>query len=164
MKEEYKKIIADEVNVHEVVVDTTLLKNEIVLDTTITPELKAEGHLRDIIRQVQELRKKHGLAPEDKIILVIDGDAELVKLVYAREEQFAQKANVRSLAIGATPRSVEFNFGGAFLSLGILIFAEFERQFDVQCEEAPSTPSVDCTTHDHAGPHGDFSGSTNEDR
>ena len=43
----------------------------VVLDTTTTPELEAEGMARDLIRQIQELRKESGLDVSDRIALEI---------------------------------------------------------------------------------------------
>ena len=57
-------MIADEINVKEVVIDNTI-GNDIDLDTFITPELKEQGTVRDLIRALQELRKKNNLSPHD---------------------------------------------------------------------------------------------------
>jgi isoleucyl-tRNA synthetase len=43
----------------------------VVLDTITTPELEAEGMARDLIRQIQELRKESGLHVSDRIALEI---------------------------------------------------------------------------------------------
>jgi len=65
-------ILADEVNVKKVVVVApAAMKSDCELDTTITPELREEGLLRDFVRMVQELRQKAGLAPKDKIVVVL---------------------------------------------------------------------------------------------
>ena len=37
------------------------------LDINITQELKEEGMAREVVRQIQEMRKKTGLKPQDKI-------------------------------------------------------------------------------------------------
>ncbi|MGB3731249.1 isoleucine--tRNA ligase [Microbacterium sp.] len=54
----------------------------VLLDTTTTPELEAEGLARDIIRAVQDTRKKAGFDVSDRIRLqlrfVDDADAEAV--------------------------------------------------------------------------------------
>ncbi len=42
------------------------------LDCTITPELEAEGLVRDLAREVNEVRRKDGLDVSDRIRLVID--------------------------------------------------------------------------------------------
>ncbi|WP_419945867.1 isoleucine--tRNA ligase [Candidatus Poriferisodalis sp.] len=43
----------------------------VVLDTTVTPELEAEGAARDLIRRIQQTRKEHGLQVSDRISLAI---------------------------------------------------------------------------------------------
>ena len=47
---------------------------QVALDTRITHELALEGMARDIIRQVQELRKQSGLQMEDRIQLYLASD------------------------------------------------------------------------------------------
>ncbi|OGG85632.1 hypothetical protein A2392_02600 [Candidatus Kaiserbacteria bacterium RIFOXYB1_FULL_46_14] len=70
LEPEYASIVADEVNVKEVVGDASISERAI-LDTEITPELKMEGDARDFIRAVQEMRKTQGLEPSDRIALVV---------------------------------------------------------------------------------------------
>ena len=67
LPEFYEQIIADEVNVKTVEND-----KETTLDKTLTPELKAEGFVRELIRQVQAARKKAGLNVDDRIKLSVD--------------------------------------------------------------------------------------------
>jgi len=43
----------------------------VVLDTTTTPELEAEGRARDLIRQIQDARKAAGLDVSDRIALAL---------------------------------------------------------------------------------------------
>jgi isoleucyl-tRNA synthetase len=61
--------------------------NDIVvaLDLAVTPELEAEGFARDVVRQVQELRKRSGLDVSDHIRLVLGfaGDGTLERAVEA---------------------------------------------------------------------------------
>lgn len=88
--EEVVPLIKDEVNVKEVILDGTKGADGpgIVLDTELTPELIREGHVRDIIRAVQDLRKKKGLNPGDKAVLVAAPSSNQLKelLEYARPE------------------------------------------------------------------------------
>jgi isoleucyl-tRNA synthetase len=46
----------------------------VALDVEITPELRAEGIAREIVRAVQDLRKSAGLAVEDRIELWLSAD------------------------------------------------------------------------------------------
>jgi len=57
-------LIKDEVNVKEIV-----FGKKFALDTKITPELKKQGEERELIRKIQDLRKKAGLKITDKIVL-----------------------------------------------------------------------------------------------
>ena len=68
LSDQLEKIIADEVNV-KVVANNSLLNTAVSLDTEISPELKIEGLAREIIRNIQELRKKSGFNVEDRITL-----------------------------------------------------------------------------------------------
>lgn len=60
--EEISVIIRDELNVKEISYNDAAA-DSVFLDTTITDELRLEGEVRDLIRAVQELRKKKGLKP-----------------------------------------------------------------------------------------------------
>jgi len=57
-------LIKDEVNVKKIV-----FGKKFALDTKITSELKREGEERELIRAIQEMRKKAGLKVADKIVL-----------------------------------------------------------------------------------------------
>jgi isoleucyl-tRNA synthetase len=57
----------------------------VILDTTVTPELAAEGLARDVIRAVQQARRDAGLAVSDRISLRLAGD----EVVRAAVEAYA---------------------------------------------------------------------------
>ena len=58
----------------------------VVLDTTVTPELAAEGLARDIIRAVQQARRDAGLDVSDRISLTLTGDDEVWAATLAHEK------------------------------------------------------------------------------
>ncbi|MEI8174350.1 MAG: class I tRNA ligase family protein [bacterium] len=74
------ELIKDELNVKEVVIDTNI-SNKVVLDIKITPELKQEGYYRELVRAIQDMRKKMGLTPSDKISIVFDTNDAGQKLI-----------------------------------------------------------------------------------
>ena len=71
LDEYYEQIIADEVNVKNVKVG-----HEFRLDKHLTTELLEEGFIRELIRFVQEARKKAGLEVDDRIKLSIDTEID----------------------------------------------------------------------------------------
>ena len=58
----------------------------VALDPEITEELRQEGIVRDLIRQIQNLRKESGLEVSDRIRLRISGPEELREAVENNEE------------------------------------------------------------------------------
>jgi len=74
------ELIKEELNVKEIIFDPKI-KNEIELDTKITPELKEEGIVREVIRQIQEMRKTLGLKPRHKITVQYFGTPNLNKIL-----------------------------------------------------------------------------------
>ena len=74
-REELVQLIKDEVNVKEVVYNSDI-DEQIELDTTITPELQKEGNFRELIRGIQDLRKKENLIPSDTIVLSVETSEE----------------------------------------------------------------------------------------
>ncbi len=86
---EYIEILKDELNVKEVIVG-----KEILLDTNITEGLQKEGYYRELLRAIQDLRKKHDLSPKDMIILTVSENGE--QLVRAFEGELAKLAQVET--------------------------------------------------------------------
>ncbi len=69
---ELRTIIAEEVNVKEVASDPNMT-GDIELDTTLTPDLIEEGIARDLIRAIQDARKKENLLATQTIDLALSG-------------------------------------------------------------------------------------------
>ena len=65
-------IVAEELNVKKIITDRTLAKNSVRLDIELTPVLREEGLVRELIRNINDMRKEAKLTPDDKIILYYD--------------------------------------------------------------------------------------------
>ena len=93
-------IAKDELNVKsvETVTDSESepAQPSVVYDLAITPELKREGLMREIVRHVQSARKQAGLQIDDRIILSISSDdSEISQAVDA----FADVIKAETLAV-----------------------------------------------------------------
>ena len=89
-------LIKDELNIKEIIFSDEVL-GEVELDTEISPELKEEGNLRDLIRSLQDLRKKAGLNTSQKIILYIQADTDARKFMEKFSEEIKKSANIEKL-------------------------------------------------------------------
>jgi isoleucyl-tRNA synthetase len=67
IQKDLSQLIKDELNVKNVIVEKSEGELKVSLDTKITPELKAEGEARELVRQIQDLRKKANCHLDEKI-------------------------------------------------------------------------------------------------
>jgi len=81
-EKELLALLKKELNVKEI-----SFGDELDLETTITPELREEGIMREIVRNIQYLRKKAGFTPEDKISVRVGGDKQIVKIILSNKEE-----------------------------------------------------------------------------
>ena len=88
---------ADEGQVADVLANGTF----VVLDTELTPELEAEGYVRDVIRAIQDERKNAGLHVADRIDLTLTVPAERVGAVEAHREMIAHETLALSVSVEA---------------------------------------------------------------
>ena len=79
-------LIKEELNIKEIeIVDSLsedkgwIIKDNISLDTRLNDELKKEGIIRELTRQINTLRKNAHLTPEDRITLFIQSNGALIK-------------------------------------------------------------------------------------
>lgn len=59
----------------------------VMLDTTITEELKEEGYLREVLSKVQNMRKESGFEVMDNIDLYVSGSKEVIDVIKANEQE-----------------------------------------------------------------------------
>jgi isoleucyl-tRNA synthetase len=80
---EFDEIILEELNVKTVL--RKQASENIEIDMDLTPELKREGLMREVIRQVQSARKQAGLEVDDRIELQLGSDHEELSAVFTTE-------------------------------------------------------------------------------
>ncbi len=85
------QLIQDEINVKEVIFNSSL-SQEVVLDVSITPELKEEGTVRELVRAIQDLRKERGLTIHDHAVLVVDTDEKGKELIIKNKKDITRVA------------------------------------------------------------------------
>lgn len=85
LKEEFLDIIKARVNVKRVEFSDDI-EGEILLDAAITPQLKEEGEVRELIRLIQDARKKAGLKPGEHALLKIEIPAELAETAKRKKD------------------------------------------------------------------------------
>ncbi|MBP7834951.1 class I tRNA ligase family protein, partial [Candidatus Saccharibacteria bacterium] len=114
---DFVPILQDELNVKKVIVSNKPVKlseedaklygvaeADVVIDRVLTPELKREGMMRDVIRQVQEFRKKAGLDVSDRIILQLTTtDKELEKAINENSKEICSETLATLLKDKTTP-------------------------------------------------------------
>jgi len=93
---ELLSLLKAEVNVKKIIVDKKI-KNDFELDLRITPELKNEGLLRELARLVQDLKKKQGFLPKDKIVLGFFGPQEYLGLLSENKKNFLRRTKIQEI-------------------------------------------------------------------
>src|SRR5690606_31734274 len=72
----------------------------VVLDTTVTPQLAAEGLARDVVRVVQQARREAGLDITDRIFVTVEASEEVTAAVRAHEQFVAGEVLAESVSYG----------------------------------------------------------------
>jgi isoleucyl-tRNA synthetase len=93
----FEDVLKDELNVKAVMVGA-----DVAIDTALTPELKREGQAREIIRFVQNARKDAGLNVDDRIMLNLSAEGELLQAIEAFADTIKNETLATSLNGGGT--------------------------------------------------------------
>ncbi len=75
----------------------------VVLDTRVTPDLKAEGQARDLVRLIQQARKDADLGVSDRIALFLEPSPEVAPAVRRHEAWIAEQVLASRVAYAAAP-------------------------------------------------------------
>jgi len=102
------ELIAEEINVKKIDFIETLPESEnwvsseendlsISLNSELTPELRQEGWIREIIRSIQTMRKKSELTPQDQIIIYYRATDEIAALIEKNLSSFHQENRAKEI-------------------------------------------------------------------
>ncbi|HSL85317.1 MAG TPA: DUF5915 domain-containing protein, partial [Bacteroidales bacterium] len=91
----------------------------VILDTNVTPELKEEGDVREVISKVQNLRKETGFEVADKIVLYVSGNDKLMDIMKKHEDHLKKETLTLEVKYGEDHAYEEFNINGEMLNIGV---------------------------------------------
>lgn len=98
LMEDLQELLREELNVKKITIKTGE-ELKVKLITELTPELKEEGWARDLVRSIQEMRKKAGTKLGEKIIVSLPDwpkkfESEIKKAVLAERIEKTDKAKI----------------------------------------------------------------------
>jgi len=100
-EKELLELIKDEINVKKITFGKSMK-----LDTKITPALKEKGMIREVIRQIQEMRKKAGYKPRHRILVQCSGTPELNKILVRNKSLILEETKAKDFQLGERPKLV----------------------------------------------------------
>jgi len=105
----YASIILEELNVKQISLQPAKQALSVALDTEITEELRREGMMREVIRNVQQARKDAGLQVDDRIKLnLFSEDSELAEAI--REHAETIQAETLATSLDQSDATVEAGY------------------------------------------------------
>ncbi|HTJ73582.1 MAG TPA: isoleucine--tRNA ligase [Verrucomicrobiae bacterium] len=111
----FEDILTEELNVKSV-----KKGKELLLDLEVTPELKREGLMREVVRHVQNARKQAGLNVDDRIKLsLIANDDDLKKAIVEYEKTIAAETLAETLTQAEYDYSADLKVEGMPLKVSL---------------------------------------------
>ncbi len=93
---------------------------EIKLDTKITKQLQEQGIVREIIRNIQETRKKQKLTPKDIIIIQFKAEPDMSELLLRKEKFIIKETKAKDLdLVKGLKKGKELSINGQKIQLFI---------------------------------------------
>ena len=83
----------------------------VALDLALSPELIASGHLREVIRLIQERRKSDGFEISDRIHVRWNAPSDLAKTIAANTAHISEEVLALSMSEDATVAEIESELG-----------------------------------------------------
>ncbi len=97
LADEFLALVKDELNVKRV--EKNSMNEKVLLDTEITKELRLEGLARELLRYIQDERKKQGLKPSEPASAKIHAPQDYLDALQAHEDYIKKQASLNELEI-----------------------------------------------------------------
>ena len=105
LERELADLIKEEINVKEIVFNKKL-EVQIKLDTKITPELTEEGLMREVIRNIQKMRRKANLKPKDIILIQYFGSPNLNQILTKNKKFILEETKAKDFRLREKQKQV----------------------------------------------------------
>lgn len=92
----------------------------VVLDTNITEVLREEGHVREILSKIQNMRKESGFEVSDKIHLHVSGNEMLENIIKKFEDQIKRDTLAIEIVYNSEKATTEVKVNGEKLLLEVV--------------------------------------------
>jgi len=107
LTKELLRLIKDEVNIKKITIG-----KQFILKTEITEKLEKEGEYREMVRNVNKIRKEMGLTPKD--VVIIDSTLNVINIKDFKKEVGAKEFNVKDKVNG---QEVKINKKVCYISI-----------------------------------------------
>lgn len=112
------EIVKEELNVKQII--ESAKAEQVSIDTDITDELHKEGIAREVVRFVQEARKKAGLQVDDRIELNLNSDDETITLSIKQHEAYIMAETLtKTMVSGELSYSITQKVGKASVVISL---------------------------------------------
>jgi len=98
LSDELLSVIKDEVNIKAVILVKEKTDEEVVVDTELTPELKEEGQIRELVRKIQTVRKEKGVLVDTEATIQMPN--EYASLSKKAQEQILKETRGKTIIWG----------------------------------------------------------------
>ncbi len=120
LEDEFVDLIKDEINVKEIIFDKNLAM-DLELDTDLTKELKEEGLSREIIRAIQDVRKKEKLNPNKLVSLRISTDDFLKNILESSKKTILSAVLAKEISYSAENQIHNVDIENHQLSVSVIL-------------------------------------------
>jgi len=116
---DYIEILKDELNIKNIEFIGGNEQN-VNLDTNITEDLKKEGQYRELVRAIQDLRKKGGLNPNDVIKLEIEAGKDGQEIIDTFKVELLKSVNAKEI-VDKVDSGTEVKIGELVFKINIIL-------------------------------------------